>query len=147
MEEVKQENTFDFETLVLLIGTNPLPNLVMAEYFIKNNKNLKKIFLVHSKKNKNKSYQEATKTQAENLGKVLEGKYNEYRILKFTLTLIELSNVADARQIGRELHEQLAPGLKGMNSVHLNYTGGTKVMGAHIYRFIINEIKIFLQLQ
>jgi hypothetical protein len=26
MVEAKQENKFDFETLVLLIGTNPLPN-------------------------------------------------------------------------------------------------------------------------
>jgi hypothetical protein len=57
MEEAKQKNKFDFETLVLLIGTNPLPNLVVAEYFFKNNKNLKKIFLVHSKEN---IYQEAT---------------------------------------------------------------------------------------
>ena len=129
MEEAKPKNKFDFETLVLLIGTNPLPNLAAAEYFIKNNKNLKKIFVVHSEKNK---YQEATETQAKNLGEVIEGKFNEDRILKFSLVRIKLSNVADARQIVRDLHESLDSQLKGMISIHLNYTGGTKVMGVHI---------------
>ena len=46
-------NIYTFKDLVLLIGTNPLPNFVVAEYFLGKNKNIKKIWLVHSEENKN----------------------------------------------------------------------------------------------
>jgi hypothetical protein len=138
MDETQRKEKCDFENLVLLMGTNPLPNLVVAEYFIKNNKNLKNIFLIHSIERK---FQEPTETQAKNLGEVLRKRYGKDGKLEFSLTFVELTNVSDAIQICRELQEQSVPELKGTYSVHLNYTGGTKVMGVHVYRFIEKEIK------
>lgn len=41
-----------FEHLILLIGTNPLPNYVVAEYFLKNNPDLKTVWLVYSEANR-----------------------------------------------------------------------------------------------
>lgn len=37
-----------FEHLILLIGTNPLPNFVVAEYFLRENSNLKNLYLIYS---------------------------------------------------------------------------------------------------
>jgi len=58
----------DFEHLVLLMGTNPLPNYVVAEYFLTHNRKLENIWLVHSERF---GRQEGTLTQAENLESIL----------------------------------------------------------------------------
>ena len=47
---VEMINKYNFEDLILLVGTNPLPNYVVAKYFLLNNPNLKTIWLVHSEK-------------------------------------------------------------------------------------------------
>ncbi len=37
---------YNFENLVLLVGTNPLPNYVVGKHFLMNNPDLKKIWQV-----------------------------------------------------------------------------------------------------
>lgn len=41
-----------FSDLVLLVRTNPLPNYVVAKYFIKSNPHLRNIWLVYSERPK-----------------------------------------------------------------------------------------------
>lgn len=144
MEELKQENTFDFETLVLLIGTNPLPNYVVAEFFMENNTNLKSIFLMHSEKG---DFQEGTLEQALNLETVFKKKY-EGR-LNFPLEKIALSDVSNATKTRNDLIKDFIPYLSKFKNVslHLNYTGGTKVMCVHVYRFIEQEMKRYINLR
>jgi len=118
----------DFSDLVLLVGTNPLPNYVVAKYFILHNKNLRKIWLVHSEKN-DVIKQEGTADYAENLKNALmrdcEG---------LTFSLVPLKDVSDAKEIMSSLKDKLI--IDSGSGVHLNYTGGTKAMGIHVYRFI-----------
>ena len=38
----------DFTDLVFLIGTNPLPNYVIARHFLKTNKKIKNIWMLHT---------------------------------------------------------------------------------------------------
>ena len=37
-----------FNHLILLIGTNPLPNFVVADYFLRHNPNIETVWLLHS---------------------------------------------------------------------------------------------------
>lgn len=127
----------NFNHLVLLIGTNPLPNLVVAEYFLRNNPELKEIWLVHSEKT---DRQKGTGVLARNLEEILQHDYKSK--IKFPLHKIPLSNVSDAKQIVRDLKDDFFEKLSSKSSVHLNYTGGTKVMGVHVYRAIEENIKI-----
>jgi len=39
---------YNFNKLILLIGINPLPDFVVAEYFLRNNPSLKEIILLYS---------------------------------------------------------------------------------------------------
>lgn len=55
--------------------------------------------------------------------------------------LIPLSNISFAEDIRRDIQKRLLPQLPLKSSVHLNYTGGTKAMGIHIYRAIEESIK------
>jgi hypothetical protein len=137
MEKSKQENKFSFDTLVLLIGTNPLPNYVVAEFFLKNNTKLKNIFLMHSEKGE---FQEGTLEQALNLETVLKKKYDGW--VKFPLEKIALSDVSNATKTMNDLIKDFIPSINKLNNVsmHLNYTGGTKVMCVHVYRFIEKEM-------
>lgn len=126
-----------FNHLILLIGTNPLPNFVVAEYFLQNNRDIQNIWLVHSEKT---GRQEGTIAQAENLEKVLKERYNNR--LSFPLPKVALSNISNAEQILNDINDKLISGLPHNCNAHLNYTGGTKVMGIHVYRAIEKEKKI-----
>jgi hypothetical protein len=128
---------FDFDSLILLVGTNPLPNLVTAEFFIQDNPHLKNIFLVHSDLN---DYQDGTREQAERLQKVI-GNIKECKG-KFQFEKIHLSDVGNRTITFKDLRERLIPKLKEkkVRSLHVNYTGGTKVMAVHVYRFIEKEL-------
>ncbi len=59
----------NFSNLVLLVGTNPLPNYVVAKYFCSNNKNLRRIWLLYSEKT---AFEEGTKQYAEDIEAVLK---------------------------------------------------------------------------
>ncbi|MFN3739315.1 MAG: Card1-like endonuclease domain-containing protein [Thermodesulfovibrionales bacterium] len=111
---------YNFENLLLLAGTNPLPNYVVAWYFLNINKTLKGIYIIHS---------EQTLKQAKNLKELLRRKYPNKN---FELIPVEDVSRADILEKNITTHLQSLQG----SSVHLNYTGGTKPMGIHIYRTI-----------
>lgn len=128
---MKEEKKFFFNNLVLLIGTNPLPNLVVADYFLKENPKLKKIWLIHSKE---------TDKQADQLEKVLNERWNSSRQNLFPLQKISLSDVSSASSIRNDINQKMLDELKDGKRIHLNYTGGTKSMSTHVY-WILKELK------
>ncbi len=124
----------NFTDLVLLIGTNPLPNFVVAEYFLSNNDNLKNIWLLHSENN---SLQAGTKTQAENLEELLRQRWKgNHSNLYFPLEKVSLSDVSNSETIRREIERKMINRLEGRSVFHLNYTGGTKAMATHVYNHL-----------
>lgn len=122
-----------FEHLVLLIGTNPLPNFVAAEYFLQENPRLERIWLVHSKTQRSIN-QEGTKEFAQNLQSLLQTRHPH--IDDQYVQYVPLSNVSRAKEIVRDVETYCLSRLGSECSVHLNYTGGTKVMGTQLYRVI-----------
>lgn len=116
--------------LVLLVGTNPLPNYVVAKYFLTREKELKKIWLVYSEKIGN---QNSTRDLAENLRNVLN------KITDVSIKFISLSDVSSAQKIESDIQEKLIPKFFD-EYVHLNYTGGTKAMSVHVYRTLDHEL-------
>lgn len=131
--------SFDFTDLVLLIGTNPLPNFVTADYFLLRNKNIQKIWLIHSVGNE---FQAGTSFQANYLEKLLRKRWgnenapaSKYQNLKFPLEKISLTDVSDGDTIRREIELKM---LKEWHQkkFHLNYTGGTKAMATHVYKLL-----------
>jgi hypothetical protein len=130
---------FTFENLVLVMGTNPLPNFVVADYFLQKNKNLKKIILIYSESN-NKN-QESTQEQAENLKKLLKTRFMRLDLYEndFEVAGIPVTDVGSAKSIEEGLEKKLKKSLAGNDgkkSLHFNYTGGTKAMVVHAYMFI-----------
>jgi hypothetical protein len=130
---------FTFENLVLVMGTNPLPSFVVADYFLQTNKNLKKIILIYSESNKKN--QESTQEQAENLKKLLKTRFMRLYLYKndFEVAGIPVTDVGSAKSIEECLEKKLKKSLvgnDGKKSLHFNYTGGTKAMVVHTYRFI-----------
>jgi hypothetical protein len=118
-----------FKHLVLLIGTNPLPNLVTAEFFLQHNSKLEKIWLLHSAEN---SHQAGTASQSSNLAGVLFDRWDgKHESLQFPLELISLSDVSDGTTIQNEIDSKIFPHLGEDADFHLNYTGGTKAMATH----------------
>jgi len=134
-------NQPDFHHLILLIGTNPLPNFVVADYFLKHNEHLRKIWLIHSEARNN--LQAGTNIQADNLEKLLKKKWNEekkHQSLQFPLEKISVSDVSHAKTIRGDIESKM-PGKLKNDKVHLNYTGGTKAMSTHVYSFVKDKIK------
>ncbi len=135
-------NRPDFRHLILLIGTNPLPNFVVADFFLKHNEHLQKIWLVHSEKN---DLQSGTATQADNLEKLLKTRWNaekQHQSLQFPFEKISLSDVSHAKKIRSDIEEKLDTKLgMGNGKVHLNYTGGTKAMSTHVYWLLKEKLK------
>lgn len=117
---------FNFNALFLLVGTNPLPNLVVADYFLKNISGLSQIFLLYSEKT---AVQSGTKDYADLLKETIKNrKYNNYPEFHF----ICLSDVALPSQIRTDLNKTLKN--YQLDKLHLNYTGGTKAMGISVYQ-------------
>jgi len=114
----------DFTHLILLIGTNPLPNYVVARYFLEKNKNLKNITAIHTK---------GTQHIAERLKLVLDRTAKH----SFKYHYCLLADEANARQIWDDILRQ-APITK-KDRFHLNYTGGTKNMAVHAYKTLFTE--------
>lgn len=115
------EKKYNFENLVLLVGINPLPNYVVGKYFLMNNPNLKKIWLVYSEKQ--------NEFGTEEIAKKIRDVFN-----KDIFEFCPLENISDARDIKRNVETNILE--KISSSVHLNYTGGTKAMAVHVYRAI-----------
>lgn len=124
----------EFSHLILLIGTNPLPNFVVADYFLQTNPNIRTIWLLHSEENK---FQAGTCKQAENLETLLRNRWDgKHKNIHFPLEKISLSDVSDAATINRELQKKIFNRYKNSGSFHLNYTGGTKAMATHTYMLL-----------
>lgn len=105
--------------LVLLIGTNPLPNYVVGRYFLKD---LKTVTAIYSRE----TYPIARRLEA-----VLK-KYHQ----TLTYRLYSISDPGDAVK----LHEDLGNlSFQEEEQVHLNYTGGTKNMAVHIYQTLLSR--------
>lgn len=123
----------NMQHLVLLIGTNPLPNFVVAEYFLQQPESkIEKIWLIHSTEN---TIQAGTSDQAANLERVLKGRWAKKYPYIFPLEQIALNDVSNAMQIRHDLsNSKLPKALVDASGFHLNYTGGTKAMSLHVYR-------------
>jgi hypothetical protein len=106
--------------LVLLVGDNPLPNYVTAKYLIQRGE-LTKIVLLHSKD---------TVSIARNIENLLSHDGS------VEIALAELEDVNDRNSILSSLER-----LRFDNSVHFNYTGGTKVMAVHVYNYLKEQRK------
>lgn len=102
--------------LVLLIGTNPLPNYVAVKLLAKNNTLLHLV------------YTDGTHKIAENLKKVLikEGKS------EVNIKLWLLEDGRDPSEICRCANSIINTIIRG--TIGLNYTGGTKPMAVHMHR-------------
>lgn len=99
--------------LLLLVGSNPLPNLVAAELLLRENGVLHLIFSAE------------TAGIADNLKRHLEGKKQ--------VRLSPAIQATDAQDIESAI-TQLVRGLTG--TIGLHYTGGTKAMAVHAYRAV-----------
>jgi len=120
--------------LILLVGTNPLPNYVVAKYFMDSYDNLKNIFFVISSGNKSQS---STREFADNITKVLNSNYENKNV---NFIYVALSNIEDQKTNINDLSSGFEEiGLH--ENIHLNYTGGTKTMGIHVYNFLKEKYK------
>lgn len=124
----------NFSNLVLLVGTNPLPNYVVAKYFCSNNKNLRRIWLLYSEKT---AFEEGTKQYAEDIEAVLKKEIKPDIHIEKSL----LSDVSKDCDITKDVKDQLLQEIDINCKVHLNYTGGTKSMAVHVYRFLEKNLK------
>lgn len=124
-----------FDRLVLLIGTNPLPNFVVAEHFL-NTMQLKKVYLIYSEKTR---FYDGTFHEAERLEDVIRARHPKKRDL-LPFQKIAISDISTAKVIRQEVEDKLIEKLPPGCKIHLNYTGGTKAMGIHIYN-ILKEAK------
>lgn len=118
-------------SLVLLIGTNPLPNFVTANFMLSDNPDLKNIFLIYSEKT---GLQQSTKEFAENIITVLCDKYDS-TITQINFVLVPISDVDSAKVIRNDC-SGIIESIDTNETVYLNYTGGTKVMVVHIYNLL-----------
>ncbi|MBT9146896.1 MAG: hypothetical protein DDT32_00643 [Syntrophomonadaceae bacterium] len=123
----------DFQHLLLLVGTNPLPNYVVGRFFLDSSKNLKTIWLIHSEEI---GKQKGTKLLADNL-KICFKNLRE----GLQVNMVSLQDVGSAILIREDLQEKLykelcGGGKSGEFRVHLDYTGGTKVMSVHVHSYI-----------
>ncbi len=105
--------------LVLLIGTNPLPNYVAAKYFLEGIKSVTTV------------YTRETFHIAQRLGTVLKKRHEtlDYR-------LWGISDPGHALKIQQEIGNL---SFNKEERVHLNYTGGTKNMAVHVYRTLVSQ--------
>lgn len=129
--------SYKFGDLMLLVGTNPLPNYVVSKYFLQRNDNLKRIWLVYSEEHK-EIYQASTKELAQNIKKVIQTEFNNREI---NFEMIALRDVGSASQIDKNLTVRFKDENVYKNHIHLNYTGGTKTMAVHAYQFLKKEFK------
>jgi hypothetical protein len=123
---------------IFIVGTNPLPNYVVGKYFLQKKQvegsvNNCTFFLIYSQKTQ---YSEGTCLYAENLKRVFENEF-----LLNNIWLIGLEDPENPHCIECTVTNEITERIKkDFGSVHLNYTGGTKVMAVHIYRTLKEKI-------
>lgn len=136
MEVFKMGIAPDFTDLILLIGTNPLPNYVVASHFLNVNPNLERVWLIYSETN-HLIGQQGTKNVADNLTRVLTNKYQNQQEPWIHGVPIKHAGLAD--QIQADVDRYILRHLPQKAKVHLNYTGGTKAMAVHVYRALESD--------
>ncbi|MCB0164143.1 MAG: hypothetical protein KDI79_07965 [Anaerolineae bacterium] len=105
-------------TLLLIVGSNPLPNYVAASLLLRENG---RVFLIHTPD---------TLGTAKRLQQVL-CEINEVKDVKRVPIHSSSSNVIIQDGVAATIDSIL-----GQEPVGLNYTGGTKAMAVHIYRML-----------
>lgn len=123
---------YDFTDLVLLVGANPLPNYVVAEYIADQVDSLQRIWLLHGAKSDNDA---GTGEIAEWLMEVL--RRNSLESSNIQIQTIEIGDVGSESSISEattKLVERMGTSLADNLVINLNYTGGTKAMAVHVYR-------------
>ncbi len=121
-----------FTDLVLLVGMNPLPNYVVASHFLQKYPHIN----IHFIYSQDTGFQQSTKKYAENIKNTL---IKNYCCPNSTFgNFISLENVENAKQIKTQFLSFLKS-LKKNTVLHLNYTGGTKVMGTHIHELLHDQ--------
>ncbi len=122
------------KSYIFTVGSNPLPIYIACRYFItnvlKNNENETEFIFIHSSninENKNINSQEIAKTLEKLLSKVVKDCNSN---VKFDLFPID--NPFDFVEVTERIEKDLIP--KQINSdVHINFTGGTKVLSSVVY--------------
>jgi len=110
--------------LVLLAGTNPLPNYVTA---IQCYEDVEKIWLLYSEENREIG-QSSTRDIAYNIANELKKS-----LCSDKAYFLSLKDISSAIEIEREL-KKYENEFKN-SQIHVNYTGGTKVMAVYVHRF------------
>jgi hypothetical protein len=108
--------------LLLLVGSNPLPNYVAARTLLEDRGT---VYLI---------YTDDTITEEECLHECLE--YNSVNQFQNIEAIPLYDYQADSYHISKTIKEILAPLLNSTERVGLNYTGGTKAMAVHAYRAV-----------
>ena len=111
------------EYLYLLIGTNPLSNYVVADYFLQNEPNLKEIHFIHSIEDLENNIQ-STEFYALNLKTVLEKQSDSVQFVCRGISIKDASSI----QFG--LKKIIEP-VSDLKNIHLDYSGGTKEMALY----------------
>ncbi len=120
MEKKKEVRVLRSGVLVLIVGTNPLPNYVVGKY-LKEQGRYDTLVLIYSEKTER---QEGTKDYAERIKRLLGVDKFEY---------LSIEDVGNPKVIRRNLEE----GFRDISGeIHLNYTGGTKTMVVQSYNFL-----------
>lgn len=108
--------------LLLLVGSNPLPNYVAARTLLEDEGT---VYLI---------YTDDTITEQECLSECLEENgVNQFQNIE-AIPLYDYQ--ADSFHISETIKEILTPLLNSTERVGLNYTGGTKAMAVHAYRAV-----------
>jgi hypothetical protein len=119
MAENSQLEKYQTDYLILLVGSNPLPNYVAAQILCP----LGKLYLLHSN---------STEEIAQNLFHI------------FGLNRCppdRLRNLGDAESSPQKIYqlvEEVLADISDNKTIGLHYTGGTKVMSVHAYRAVLN---------
>lgn len=111
--------------LYLLVGTEPLTNYVVADYFLKTQKDLETIHFIHSAEDALNNIQ-STEPFAAQLKSVLGKKSERVRIFLHGI------RIKDSFSIHTDIRQILSDS-ENLKNVHLDYSGGTKEMALHSY--------------
>jgi len=122
------------EHLYLLIGTNPLSNYVVADYFLENTADLKSIHFIHSSEDLANRIQ-STEPYAFNLKSVLEKKGKSIPIFLHPIRIMDAFTIeTDVKNLLND-----PKNANYLSKAHLDYSGGTKEMALYSYA-TFNEI-------
>lgn len=120
------------DVLFLIVGTNPMPNVISIVNRIKENGQL---YLIHSHEDDTKF---STEKIAKELIKILNEKFNCMKVksiavdkLKETSMIFELKNRFSELNVGSDDNK----------TIELNYTGGTKLMSSTIYGYFKRKLR------